>query len=160
LKAPSHIFTLQSLLAVFPDANIVLTHRNPRQVIASLCSLQAGIRGTLMNRPDLHRLGAECLETLSVGAERALEFRRRFNTARYFDVHYERLVAEPIETVRSICQYFGYDFGGEYEARARRRLAANPQDKHGAHRYRLEDFGLDQAGVERAFAGYIESLST
>ena len=160
LKAPSHIFTLQSLLAVFPDANIVLTHRNPRQVIASLCSLQAGIRGTLMDRPDLHRLGAECLETLCIGAERALEFRRRFNTACYFDVHYERLVTDPVETVRSICRYFGYDFSAEYEARARRRLAANPQDKHGAHRYCLEDFGLDQARVERAFAGYIELLPT
>jgi Sulfotransferase family len=158
LKAPSHMFTLEALLSVFPDANIVLTHRDPRRVVASLCSLQAGIRAALMGRLDLRQLGAECLEALSIAAERAIEFHSRCNAARIFDVPYQRLIAEPGETVREICRYFGYNFSAEYEARTRRYLTANPQHKHGTHRYRLEDFGLDEPRVERAFARYIEWL--
>ena len=43
--------------------------------------------------------------------------------------------------------------------RARRYLAANPRHKHGAHRYRLEDFGLDEATVNHHFAAYRDWLA-
>jgi hypothetical protein len=64
------------------------------------------------------------------------------------------MVADPIETVRAACDHFGYNFTPEYEARARRYLAENPKHKHGAHRYRLEDFGLDEETVNEHFADY------
>jgi hypothetical protein len=32
--------------------------------------------------------------------------------------------------------------------------AANPQHKHGVHRYRLDDFGLDPETVNCQFAAY------
>jgi hypothetical protein len=156
LKSPAHLFALDAILAVFPDASIVITHRDPLRVIPSLCSLAAGVRGILTDRLDLRRLGAEMVEALSVGPERAIAGRARpdFDPARFFDVSYDRLVAEPIETVGAACRHFGYDFGPEYEARARAWLAANPRHKHGVHRYRLDDFGLDAATVEDAFSGY------
>ena len=65
-----------------------------------------------------------------------------------------RLIAAPVETVRDVCRHFGYAFGPDYETRARRWLAENPQHKHGVHRYRLSDFGLAESDVERHFAGY------
>ena len=112
------------------------------------------MRGMLTDRLDLRRLGAECLEALCVGPERAIAARARLDPARFFDVTYERLLAEPIETVRAACRHFGYDFSPEYEARARRYIAENPRHKHGVHRYRLEDFGLDEATVNHQFAYY------
>jgi hypothetical protein len=36
LKSPGHLWALDALLAVYPDARIVQTHRDPLQVIASL----------------------------------------------------------------------------------------------------------------------------
>ena len=39
LKAPSHLWSLASLLAVYPDARIVVTHRDPLAVLASMTSL-------------------------------------------------------------------------------------------------------------------------
>jgi sulfotransferase family protein len=158
LKSPGHQFSLDALLTVFPDACVVLTHRDPLRVIPSLCSLMAALRGILTDRLDLQRLGAECVEALSVGPERAIASRGRFDPSRFFDVSYDRLVAEPVETVRAVCRHFGYSFGPDYESRTRRWLAENPQHKHGVHRYRLDDFGLDAATVERFFAGYREWL--
>jgi hypothetical protein len=35
-------------------------------------------------------------------------------------------------------------------------LADNPRDKHGTHRYTLEEFGLDRGEVDAAFADYRE----
>ena len=41
LKNPSHLFALDALLAVYPDALVIQTHRAPRTAIASVCSLAA-----------------------------------------------------------------------------------------------------------------------
>src|SRR5581483_1280833 len=50
LKAPCHMCTLEALLTVFPDANIVFTHRNPTRVMASFCSLLATVQAPLARR--------------------------------------------------------------------------------------------------------------
>jgi hypothetical protein len=154
LKAPAHLFGLDALLTVFPDANIVLTHRDPERVIPSVASLAAGFRSLVADPIDLRRLGTEFLEAMAQGPEQAMKARASADPARFFDVRYEALVADPIGTVREICANFGYDFTPEYEARARRYLAHNPQHKHGVHRYSLADFGLDAAAVDRRFAAY------
>jgi hypothetical protein len=154
LKAPAYMFSLGALLEVFPDANVVQTHRDPRKVIPSVCSLAAGFRSLTADPIDLRRLGAEFVEAMPVGPERAARARESADPARFLDVRYESLVADPVGTVREVCQHFGYDFTPEFEARARRYLAANPQHKHGVHRYSLDDFGLDPATVDRHFAGY------
>jgi hypothetical protein len=154
LKAPTHIFSLPQLLAAFPDAAVIVTHRDPRHVIPSLCSLAAGFRGILTNRLDLQRLGANFAEALPTGVERMIAARATLDPARFLDVAYDDLVADPIATVRAACNHFGYAFTPEYEANACRYLADNPRHKHGAHRYRLEDFGLDEETVDGQFAAY------
>jgi hypothetical protein len=154
LKAPAYLFSLDALLAVFPDASIVMTHRDPFRVVPSVCSLMAAMRGILTHRLDLRHLGAQAIEAIGVGPDRALETRARSDPARFCDVTYDRLIATPVETVGEVCRHFGYDFSPEYERRAHRWLAENPQHKHGVHRYRLDDFGLDEASVERYFGRY------
>ena len=154
LKAPAHLFSLPELLAAFPDASVIVTHRDPRRVIPSLCSLAAGFRAIQTNRLDLRRLGADLVESLSIGPERMIAAREPLDPARFFDVSYDAMVADPIATVRAACAHFGYDFTPEYEARASHYLAENPRHKRGAHDYRLEDFGLDEAEVDRRFATY------
>src|SRR5207245_1752185 len=104
-------------------------------------------------------IGEEFAEAMPVGLERAIAARASADPARFFDVPYARLTADPIGSVRDVCQHFGYDFSPEYEARARRYLADNPQHKHGVHRYALADFGLDAATVNRSFAVYRDWLA-
>jgi hypothetical protein len=154
LKSPAHVYGLDALLTVFPDANVVHTHRDPGKVIPSLASLSAGFRSLVADPLDLRRLGTEFAEAMAEGLEQAMTARASADPARFFDVRYESLVADPVDTVREVCQSFGYDFTPEYEARTRHYLAENPQHKHGVHRYSLDDFGLDAAAVARHFGDY------
>ncbi len=158
LKSPGHLFGLDALLAVFPDASVVITHRDPMKVIPSVSSLAAGFRGILTDRLDLRRLGAEMAEAMAIGPRRAILARAEADAGRFYDVSYERLVAEPIDTVAAICDHFGYEFSPEFEARARGWIAENPRQKHGVHRYRLEDFGLESSAIEHHFAEYYDWL--
>jgi hypothetical protein len=154
LKAPAHLFGLDALLTVYPDASVVQIHRDPLRVLPSGCNLAAAYRSLTVDPVDRARLGAEYVEAMAVGPERAMKARESADPARFFDVKYESLVADPVGTARAVCGYFGYAFTPEYEARVSRYVAENPQHKHGIHRYKLEDFGLDADTVNREFAAY------
>jgi hypothetical protein len=159
LKAPAHLPWLDNLLEAFPDASVIVTHRNPLQVIPSFCSLIAGLRGIVTEHLDLRRLGAESVEELAWRSGRMIAARAGLDPARFLDVSYERIVADPISTIREACRHFGFDFTPKYEARACHYIAENPRHKYGAHRYLLEDFGLDEATVNHHFADYRDWLA-
>ena len=63
-------------------------------------------------------------------------------------------MADPIGEARRIYVRFGYDFSPAFEEGMRRWLAEHPQDKHGVHRYRLEEFGLTNDAIDVRFAKY------
>jgi len=97
------------------------------------------------------KLGGYFTDMFLEGMEVASRTRRHADPQRFFDVHYDQLVADPCETVRRIYAYFGYDFPEEMQPRMRRWLHDNPAQKHGVHRYSLEQFGLDEEFIARRF---------
>jgi hypothetical protein len=87
--------------------------------------------------------------------------RARADPARFCDVDYDRLVADPVGTVEGVYAHFGLPFGGA-AADAVRALhagsaAGGPGGGSGAggHRYALADFGLTTGQVDERFAGYL-----
>src|SRR5262249_15942657 len=67
LKSPFHIFSLDALLSVLPDACIVYTHRHPVQALPSACSLAASFRDLYAERLDCGELGREIVEHFACG---------------------------------------------------------------------------------------------
>jgi hypothetical protein len=158
LKSPGHLWALDALLAEYPDACIVQTHRDPLKVIASLASLVATLRGMASERVDRRAIGREWSARLADGLRRAMRVRDDLppGTAPPFDLHLGELMRDEIAAVQRIYAHFGWTLSDDAAARMRRFLAANPKDKHGAHRYTLAEAGLD-APTERArYAAYVE----
>ncbi|MBC7172138.1 MAG: sulfotransferase, partial [Polyangiaceae bacterium] len=156
LKSPVHLLALGPLLEVFPDACIVQTHRAPREVIPSLCSLTTLMRKLFVKKRDAERVGEDILTWWGALLDRGLADRARADEARFFDVNYGELLDDPLGAVRRIYAHFGYPFSAEMEARIERWLRDNPQDKHGIHRYSASQFGLTDDAIDRRFAAYME----
>jgi hypothetical protein len=157
LKSPGHLWALDALLAVYPEADIVQTHRDPLTVIASLASLVTVLRGMASDAADPVAIGAEWSERLASGLEHSMAARARLpEDARVFDMHFADFIRDEIAMVRRIYEHFGRSLSPDAEARMRRFLAANPKDKHGAHRYTLAGAGLDAEAERRRYAGYQE----
>jgi hypothetical protein len=158
LKSPGHLWSLEALLAVYPDARFVFTHRDPLRVVASLVSLIATLRSLASDRIDPHEIGADWTARLAAGLEGAMRARERagLGPERVLDVQFRELIGNEIGTVRSIYANFGLALSAEAEARMRRFLAENPRDKHGAHRYGIGFAGLDAAAERRRYAAYQE----
>jgi hypothetical protein len=156
LKSPQHLFFLDVLLTVFPDACVVQTHRDPATALASLCSLMATARRLYSDRVVEQRLGASCLATWGTALDRMLHVREATDPARFYDLQYEDLLADPIAAVSRIYAHFGYAVTPGMEAGMQRWLAAHPQHQHGVHRYSLTQSGLDCATVARRCAAYLQ----
>lgn len=158
LKAPSHMWSLDALFEVYPDALIVQTHRDPLAVIPSVASLTAVLQGAFAADVDPAEIGAEVTHRWTTGLARAVQFRARGRVPaeRFFDLHYHDLLADPLASVRRIYAHFDIPFTAHAEARMRGHLAGSPQDRHGPHRYSLGAFGLDADTIARRFKDYRE----
>lgn len=155
LKAPMHMENLQALLAVFPDAVIVQTHRDPATTTVSLSSLTCyGIRN-YFDHPNPLLVGrnmSAIIERLLHGICRD----RRDDDPRFVDIHFRELMKEPIAAVRRIYAAAGKALAADDEQRMREWIAASPRDKHGGHDYAAEDFGIDLEERRRALRFYTE----
>ena len=153
-KTPHHLENLDALLDVFPDAKIIQTHRDPVRVVASYASMMAHGRAVFSDRVDANEVGAQLAGRAVRAVTRAMEVRERAPAQSFLDVAYRDLLADPLKEIRRIYDFLGLPLAPATEASMQRWLAANPQNKRGVHRYRLEDFGLDRAKLERSFEPY------
>ncbi len=156
LKDPSHMWAPDALFEHFPDACIVQTHRDPVKLIPSVCSLVYEVRR--LSEPDVSPslVGAQQLEQWLAVTKRTRDLRRRRNGRGFIDVEFDALAADPLAVVRRIYAELGLEPSAATEREMRRRLAAHPQDRHGAHRYRAEDFGLREDTIRERFRGHAE----
>lgn len=159
LKSPFHLFGLEALLDVFPDAVIVQTHREPINVIPSFSSLYHVMHRLTSDQAQARELGPYVLERLAEASDTSLDLRQRYGPERFFDVSYLDLVKQPFATVQRIYDRFGYEMTPDALSQMQAWLAASPQHKHGVHRYTLEEFGLTAEQVNTRFSRYRDSFA-
>ena len=158
LKAPSHLLALETLFQVYPDARIIMTHRDPLKVLASCASFTEVLRSPFTAGFDRNELGAEVSYRWEKGASRAIAFRQA-NTdlgGQFFDVWYRDLVRDPMGVIRLIYDQFEMELTGEAERAMLRFLAQNPQNKKGVHVYSLETYGLQRDAERNRFQFYTD----
>jgi hypothetical protein len=153
LKSPMHLAALDALLAVFPDACVVQTHRDPIKAVPSLCSLAATVRAIATDELNLPAIGPSIAETWGAIVERAGDV-REMAPDRVLDVHYADLIGDPIATVHRIYDRFGYERSDRMDSAMQDWLARDAGKKRAPHLYHLEQFGLNGAMIERLFNGY------
>jgi hypothetical protein len=156
LKAPTHMFALPSLLAVYPDALFVQTHRAPLDAMASVSSLITILRRVFSDAVDPFTVCREAIDYWSKTLDRFLQERDRLGEQRVCDVNYIEIRRDPLAAVRRIYAHFGWSLSQKAEQRMRRTLASQPEDRHRLHRYDLSQFGVHEAESAARFAAYCD----
>ncbi len=152
LKNPSHLVALDAIMAVYPDALVVQTHRDPRVAVASACSLSAEATRGWSTVFEGSVIGRTQLDLLSDAVGRFSAARAGYDPAQFVDVEYDAFVADPVGTVRGIYEAFGLAWTADVEERVR---ALDTESRQGgrrpSHRYDLADYGLREADVLARF---------
>jgi hypothetical protein len=159
LKSPHHALALEALTAVYPDAQLVLIHRDPVVLCASVCSLIHTLSGTFSDADHRAYIAAHWVAMLEESILRIDGFRASHPQHPIVDVRYDDLVRDPVGTVDSIYSSLGASGGEGLDTRARDAMttyvAAHPKDKLGVHEYDLDEFGLERAQLAERFSDYV-----
>lgn len=153
LKNPSHLAALDELMAVYPDALVVMTHRDPVTSIASACSLSAEATDGTSTTFAGATIGRTQLDMLSRSWHAFWQARQKYDEAQFVDVDYREFVTDPVGTVETIYRRFGIDWSDEARAEVERIDVESRTGKaRPQHSYDLADYGLTEEQVRDAFA--------
>jgi hypothetical protein len=158
LKDPTHLVHLETVLALWPDAKIVFTHRDPVPALSSLCSLHAHTRAIFSDDVDPIAIGRELLEGHWPRAlDAALALRERLAPGQCVDVRHPDLLRDPLGTVERVYAALGEPaLDDAARARMRRFLAEEDAKPRSTHEHSPEAFGLRESAIHERFRAYRE----
>jgi hypothetical protein len=157
LKCPDHIFALDALRAVYPDAGIVFVHRDPLAVLPSVTRLTEVLRRPFTRHVDKLEVGRQDSDRWLAATELmiAAADEDRFEEP-ILHIHHLNLVSDPMETVAALYRHFGRTLDAHAASRISRLVAAKPNGGYGTRRSLLEEYGLDPVAERDRYARYVE----
>jgi Sulfotransferase family len=155
LKSPHHAIALDTLTAVYPDAQLVLLHRDPVALCASVCSLITELSGCFTDADHRAYITEHWESLLEESIRRVDAFRVAQPGHPIIDVQYDDLVRDPVGTVAAIYDFFDDPLDPDAEKAMAKYAAANTKGSRGVHGYTLADYGLDAGEITERFSGYI-----
>ena len=154
LKAPEHQSYLPTLFEVFPDARVIMTHRDPVKAQGSVTNLLGTIYSMRSDKPFDAAAFEELLTPAGTAArlDQVIEWIETGAIPRkqLINVRYADLVETPFDALELIYMQLGLPFDVAACAAAERYLASKPKGKFGAHRYAVDA----DAGTRRLFEAY------
>jgi hypothetical protein len=159
IKSPAHLWHLAALMAEYPDAVIIQTHRDPLKVITSISALVAHLRRMASDQSSVAWAAAQYSEDIFVGLERSLEARAdgTLPPGQVIDVQFAAFMDDPFATIGAVYDQLGVELTAEAEQCMRDFLATHPGDGGGGGtRYTWADTGLEEAALRQRAAPYQE----
>lgn len=154
LKSPHHLEWLDNLVARFPDARLVMTHRDPRTATNSFFSMVWHSNRLFSHSTPADRLGRHWFRKTTRMVERMMDFRRRRTDVPICDVSYYDLVADPLGQVEKIYRHFDMELTQTARRAMEATLAGHRRNRYGVHRYHPQSFGIDEEQWESAYRDY------
>jgi hypothetical protein len=155
LKSPHHAMRLDALHAVYPDARIVLMHRDPVVLCASVCSLITTLTSTFSSTDHVAYIAEHWTQMLEDSINGVNTFRAAHPDVVIHDVQYADLVQDTLGTMTKVYGAFGEDLAGQAHDAMVDHVASHPKGRFGQHSYDLAEFGLDGGALRERFAGYV-----
>ena len=159
LKSPPWLLMLEDLLAAYPDACLVQTHREPAKMVASLANMIRALRRA--RYPDI----AELLEPASIARSVLYHFGTALQRgvasrevsgveSRFLDIAYRDLVRDPVGTVRRIYDRFDLPWTATFDERLKSHINRRRSTGHGKHIYDPAEFDIDALNLPDRFPEY------
>ncbi|MGN7930689.1 sulfotransferase family protein [Sphingopyxis sp. 22461] len=154
LKTPGHLLALDAVIEVFPEAKIVMTHRDPVATVPSYCSMEHSLYQMVSDSVDPASVAAFWVPRLAELLDRFMAVRGQVAGQNFIDVRYADLLGDPIGEGVRVLEAAGIDVTDAVRAGMAEWTEANKREDRAPHKYALEDFGLVRSDVEQRFAAY------
>jgi hypothetical protein len=156
LKSPQHIEQFGVLSSVFPDAVVVVTHRDPVNVVVSMATMIAYTARMSADPVDPVLLGRYWADRIELMLRACVRDRELLSAERSIDVRFDEFMADDLAMVRRIYSLAGQPYDGPAEKAMADYLAGHRRGHLGRIEYHAEDVGLDLAELRERFAFYTD----
>ena len=158
LKAPAHLAFLDALLKVYPDAQILQTHRDPLEIVPSMCSLAVISRQIFSDEVHPLQTAQQWLDLISQIMQRSLDLEPDLNRGNIFHISYPALVADPMQTITEIYKWLELELSENTRNNISKWVKSSQNYKSSnPHIYSLEQFALQESDIREKFEQYYES---
>lgn len=159
LKTPQHLEQLGPLMAVFPDATIAFTLRDPVAVLQSAITMLA--YGDRMRRVDIDAdgLAAYWVDRIERLLRAAVRDAPLIPEAQRVDVEFHELMADDLAMATRILQVAGLGVTDQARRQMSDYVAGHPRGKEGRVVYDLRgDFGIEPDALYERYAFYFDAF--
>jgi hypothetical protein len=157
LKCPQHLEQLPTLYRVFPDATVVITHRDPVAVIQSAITMLAYGQRLNRRRVEMQALADYWCDRIEHLLRACVRDRAILPRAQSIDVPFDQFMADDVAMVERIYEKAGLAMNSQAREDLNRYMQQHPRGKQGRIVYRLQqDFGVDPESLRRRFNFYFE----
>lgn len=155
-KSPPHMENLVPLHTVFPDATVVITHRDPIAVIQSALTLLAYWDRLRRTEADLPGLAEHWIWRIEQMLRAAVRDHDTLPQNQIVDVIFHEYMADQEGLIRRIYQTADLEYTPEAQERIRGYIAANKRGRHGAVQYDLGKFGVNVGELRERLQFYYD----
>jgi hypothetical protein len=156
LKSPQHLEQFPALLATFPDATFVVTHRDPVSVTTSMVTMLAYSARLGHDVVDLEWIGDYWSDRLERMLRACVEFRDILPPSQSIDVRFDEFMKNDVEMVRRIYDLADQPLTDDAETAMTAFMAEHPRGRHGGILYDLTQFGFDRDQLTSSFQFYMD----
>jgi hypothetical protein len=156
LKTPQHCLALDEVVAHYPDARLVMTHRDPVKVTASVSSLVRSLSGTFTDVDHGPAINDRWTRMLEEMITRVMDWRDEHGDDQFVDVSYGEITSDPVAALARVYEHFDEELSPAAELAMRGYMAEHPAGEHGRHSYGPEELGLDPGAIRERFTRYRE----
>ncbi|MCH2172025.1 sulfotransferase [Myxococcota bacterium] len=156
LKSPVHLHSLSTLLDVYPDARVAITHRDPLVLLASLTSLIANLRWAHSDHVDYGQIGQSHAVRYHVSLDRLARLTEQgaLPAENLHHSRYAQFMSDPMGVVAELYARFGLELSQGAREAMQRSLDDSSRGEGSSHDYAFSDLGLDPVAERAHFRHY------
>lgn len=159
LKCPQHLEQLPVLKAVFPDAFLAITHRDPVSVIQSAITMNTYGQRLSRKRIDPQRTLNYWTDRIDHLLRACVRDRHVWPAAQSIDVPFHEFMADDVAMAETILTKAGLPPTAQTRAELAAFMQEHARGKEGRIKYNLaRDFGITPEELRKRFAYYFESF--
>lgn len=158
LKSPGHLWSLEAMMAAYPDARLIQTHRDPLKITASLSSLISTLRLMAGSEVDPTAIGKQWSHWNTNALNDSVRIREAgiIPNNQIIDISFYKFMDAPLEQIQSIYDFLELELSASTRKKMQEYLNTHTSEQHGAHKYQFSDFGLDVAEERERIRPYQE----
>jgi hypothetical protein len=156
LKTSMHLEQLRPLTTVFPDVTVVMTHRDPVSIVASLSTMIAYSARLSDRKVDLAEIARYWGGRIYDQLRRCVDDHDVVPSGQCIDVVFQEFMKDDVATVRRIYEVAEQPLPESSLRALHDYMDAHPRGRHGRVLYDLADFGLDRAELREKFRFYTD----